>query len=185
MARARLHVIGSTCRFTGVMPAPKPHSDKPGFDSLDRSSHGCSLTSAAAHVLVGAAEVTFSLSHVRASSLPLLSPRPDHVSKRSEVPWHVSADSHSCCVSSVTVCLLVSRVRSPGRMSCPEPGSFDQAVSCASGPLPWVGRANRWRRSLEITRWRCGLRAAVSLLTSICSVVWSTRVAWLNVATWP
>ena len=65
VARARLHVIGSSCRFTGVLPALKPHFDKPGFDHRDRSSHGCRLTIVAAHLLVGAAEVTFNLSHVR------------------------------------------------------------------------------------------------------------------------
>ena len=141
MARARLHVIGSTCRFTGVMPAPKPHSERPGSDCLDRSSHGCSLTSDAARVLVGAAEVTFSLSHVRASSLPLLSPRPDHVSKRSEVPWHVSADSHSCCVPSVTVCLLVCahldecRVPSPSASIGPSPS---RSGGCL-GSVEWLG----------------------------------------------
>ena len=137
MARARLHVIGSTCRFTGVMPAPNPHSDKPGFDRRDRSCHGCRLTSDAARVLVGAAEVTFSLSHVRASSLPLLSPRPDHVSKRSEVPWHVSADSHSSCVPSVTVCLLACahldecRVPSPEASTGPSPAHLGGCIGLA------------------------------------------------------
>ena len=127
MARARLHVIGSTCRFTGVMPAPKPHSDKPGFDRLDRSSHGCRLTTDAAHLLVGAAEVTFSLRYVRASCLPPPSSRPDHVSKRSEALWHASADAHSACVPSATVCLLVRahldecRVPSPAASIGPSP----------------------------------------------------------------
>ena len=147
MARARLHVIGSTCRFTGVMPAPKPHSERPGSDCLDRSSHGCSLTSDAARVLVGAAEVTFSLSHVRASSLPLLSPRPDHVSKRSEVPWHVSADSHSCCVSSVTVCLLVCahldecRVPSLEASTRPSPARLGRFLGSAER----IGGGEAWR----------------------------------------
>ena len=106
VARARLHVIGSTCRFAGVMPAPKPHSDRPGFDRLDRLNHVCRLTSDAAHLLVGAAAVTFSLRCVRASCLPPLRSCPGHVSSRSEAPWHASADAHSSCVPSATVCLL-------------------------------------------------------------------------------
>ncbi|MDC0526137.1 hypothetical protein OAO87_03965 [bacterium] len=76
MARARLHVIGSSCRFAGVMPAPKPHSERPDFDRRDRSCHGCRLTSDAARLLVGAAEMTFSFSHVRDSCLPSLMSRP-------------------------------------------------------------------------------------------------------------
>ena len=102
IARARPHVIGSTCRFAGVMPAPKPHSDRPGFDRLGRSCHGCRLTSDAAHLLVGAAAVTFSLRYVRASCLPPLRSCPDHVSSRSEAPWHASADAHSSCVPLAT-----------------------------------------------------------------------------------
>ena len=65
------------------------------------------MTTDAAHLLVGAAEVTFSLRYVRASCLPPPSSRPDHVSKRSEALWHASADAHSACVPSATVCLLV------------------------------------------------------------------------------
>ena len=102
MARARPHVIGSTCRFAGVMPAPKPHSDRPGFDRLGRSCHVCRLTTDAAHLLVGAAAVTFRLRYVRASCLPPLSSCPDHVSSRSEAPWHASADAHSSCVPLAT-----------------------------------------------------------------------------------
>ena len=86
VARDRLHVIGSSCRFAGVMPAPKPHSERPGFDCRARSCHVCRLTSDAAHLLVGAVVVTFSFSHVRDSCLQSLSSCPDLVSKRSEAP---------------------------------------------------------------------------------------------------
>ena len=107
VARARLHVVGSSCRFAGMIPAPKPHFERPGFDRRDRSCHGCRLTSVAAHFLVGAAEVTFNLRHVRFSSLPPPSSHPDHVSSRSEAHWHVSADAHPCCVLPAIVWLLV------------------------------------------------------------------------------
>ena len=86
VARDRLHVIGSSCLFAGVMPAPKPHSERPGFDCRARSCHVCRLTSDAAHLLVGAVVVTFSFSHVRDSCLQSLSSCPDLVSKRSEAP---------------------------------------------------------------------------------------------------
>ena len=146
MARARLHVIGSTCRFTGVMPAPKPHSDKPGFDRLDRSSHGCRLTTDAAHLLVGAAEMTFSLRYVRASCLPPPSSRPDHVSKRSEALWHASADAHSACVPSATVCLLVRthldecRVPNPEASTRPSPARLSRCL----GSAEWIGGGEAW-----------------------------------------
>ena len=146
MARARLHVIGSTCRFTGVMPAPKPHSDKPGFDRLDRSSHGCRLTTDAAHLLVGAAEVTFSLRYVRASCLPPPSSRPDHVSKRSEALWHASADAHSACVPSATVCLLVRthldecHVPNPEASTRPSPARLSRCL----GSAEWIGGGEAW-----------------------------------------
>ena len=146
MARARLHVIGSSCRFTGVMPAPKPHSDKPGFDRLDRSSHGCRLTTDAAHLLVGAAEMTFSLRYVRASCLPPPSSRPDHVSKRSEALWHASADAHSACVPSATVCLLVRthldecRVPNPEASTRPSPARLSRCL----GSAEWIGGGEAW-----------------------------------------
>ena len=146
MARARLHVIGSTCRFTGVMPAPKPHSDKPGFDRLDRSSHGCRLTTDAAHLLVGAAEETFSLRYVRASCLPPPSSRPDYVSKRSEALWHASADAHTACVPSATVCLLVRthldecRVPNPEASTRPSPARLSRCL----GSAEWIGGGEAW-----------------------------------------
>ena len=147
MAIDRLHVIGSTCRFAGVMPAPKPHTDRPGFDSLDRSIHGCRLTTDVARVLVGAAEVTFSLSHVRASSLPLLSPRPDHVSKRSEAPWHVSSDAHSSCVPSATVCLLVGAHLDKCRVPSPAAsiGSSPSHLGGCLGSAERLGGREAWR----------------------------------------
>ena len=123
VARARLHVIGTTCRFAGVMPAPKPHSDKPGFDRLDRLCHGCRLMTDAARLLVGAAAVSFSLRHVRATCLPPLSSCPAHVSSRPEAPWHASADAHSSCVPLATCaspCALTwTNVGSPARQLRP------------------------------------------------------------------
>ena len=95
IARARPHVIGSICRLAGVMPAPNPHSDRPGFDRLDRSCHECRLTSDAAHLLVSAVVVTFSLRYVRASCMLSLSSRSDHVSKRSGALCHASAERFS------------------------------------------------------------------------------------------
>ena len=48
---ARLQAIGSTCHLVGLLPAPKPHSDRPGFDRLDRLTLVCSLTNDARRVL--------------------------------------------------------------------------------------------------------------------------------------
>ncbi|MDC0525612.1 hypothetical protein OAO87_01340 [bacterium] len=145
-ARARLHVIVSTCHFAGVMPAPKPHSDRLGFDRLDRSCHGCRLTSDAAHLLVGAAAVTFSLRCVRASCLPSLRSCPDHVSSRSEAPWYASADAHSSCVPLASMCLLVRahldecRVPSPAASTGPSrsrPGGCLGSAERFGGEEAW------------------------------------------------
>ena len=59
-AVARLQAIGSTHRLAGLMPAPKRHSDRPGFDHLDRLCHVCRLTRDGAHLLVGAIVVNVS-----------------------------------------------------------------------------------------------------------------------------
>ena len=181
-ARARPHVIGSTCRFAGVMPAPKPNSDRPGFDRLDRLCHGCRLTSDAAHLFVGAAAVTFRLRYVRASCLPPLSSCPDHVSSRSEAPWHASADAHSSCVPLAT---------------CASP--------CA---LTWTNVVSRARQLRPARLLRVRAAALVQLSGSVakklgdCKLVmhfacrgWlhsadsqcvsRMRVASLNVAKWP
>ena len=60
MAVARLQVIGSTCRLAGLLPAPKRHCDRPGFDHPDRLCHVCSLTRDGAHLLLGAIVVNVS-----------------------------------------------------------------------------------------------------------------------------
>ena len=138
MAIDRLHVIGSTCHFADVMPAPKPHSERPGFDRRDRSCDGYRLTTDAARLLVGAAVVTFSLRYVRASCMLSLSSCPDHVSKQSEAPWHVSSDAHSSCVPSATVCLLVGahldkcRVPSPAASIGSSPSHLGGCLGLAS-----------------------------------------------------
>ena len=138
IARARPHVIGSTCRLAGVMPAPNPHSDRPGFDRLGRSCHECRLTSDAAHLLVGAVAVTFSLRYVRASCLPPLRSCPDHVSSRSEAPLHASADAHpALCAVGHRVPPRVAhldecRVPSPAASLGPSPAPLGGCLGLAS-----------------------------------------------------
>ena len=137
VARASLHVIGSSCRFTGVMPAPKPHSDRPGFDHRDRSCHGCRLTRNVARMLIGAEEMSASFRYVRATSLPPHSSCSDHVSKRSEAPWHVSVDTQPSCVLPATVRLLVcahldqSRVPRPAASIGPSPSHLGGCLGSA------------------------------------------------------
>ena len=96
--------------------------------------------------LVGAAEMTFSLRYVRASCLPPPSSRPDHVSKRSEALWHASADAHSACVPSATVCLLVRthldecRVPNPEASTRPSPARLSRCL----GSAEWIGGGEAW-----------------------------------------
>ena len=54
VARARLHVVGSSCRFAGVLPAPKSHSERPGVDRRHRSCHEYRLMRNVARLLIGA-----------------------------------------------------------------------------------------------------------------------------------
>ena len=147
MAIDRLHVIGSTCRFAGVMPAPKPHSERPGFDRRDRSCYGYRLTTDAARLLVGAAVVTFSLRCVRASCMLSLSSCPDHVSKQSEAPWHMSSDAHSSCVPSATVCLLVGAHLDKCRVPSPPAsiGSSPLHLGGCLGSAERLGGREAWR----------------------------------------
>ena len=44
-ATARLQVSCSACHLAGLLPAPKAHSDRPGFGHLDRAGHAGCLTS--------------------------------------------------------------------------------------------------------------------------------------------
>ena len=126
------------CRFAGMMPAPMPHSDRPGLDHLDGSSHVCSLTSVAAHILVGAAIVAFSLRCVRASSLPRLSSCPECVSSRSAAPWHVSTNDHPCCVPSAAVWLIVCAHLD----ECHVPSPAASIGPCSSHPGGYFGSAD-------------------------------------------
>ena len=44
-ATARLQVSCTACHLAGLLPAPKAHSDRPGFGHLDRAGHAGCLTS--------------------------------------------------------------------------------------------------------------------------------------------
>ena len=44
-ATARLQVSCSACHLASLLPAPKSHSDRPGFDHLDGAGHVGSLMS--------------------------------------------------------------------------------------------------------------------------------------------
>ena len=108
VAVARLQVIGSTCCLAGLLPASKPHSDRPGFDGLDRSCHACSLTVDGAHLLVGVTAVDVSLKNVGASRPQLSRSRRHHTSKRPEALWHGPTDPHTSCMRAATMRLVVS-----------------------------------------------------------------------------
>ena len=56
-AAARLQVTGMSGDFAGSLPATRLHSDRPWFDSLDRTGHRFSLTDDAPRVLQKATEV--------------------------------------------------------------------------------------------------------------------------------
>ena len=105
---ARLRVTGSSCRLAGLLPAPKGHSDRPGFGHLDRCAHVCRLTDDDARVLLGAAKVNASLRNVRASWLLLPSLRAHCTSNRSEALEHDSTEALPSTVLSAAVWLLVS-----------------------------------------------------------------------------
>ena len=108
VAVGRLQVIGTTCRLAGLLHASILHSDRPGFDDLDRSCHVSSLTVDGAHLLLGVTAVDVSLKNVGASR-PLLSrSRRHHASKRPEALWHGPTDPHTSCMPAATVRLIVS-----------------------------------------------------------------------------
>ena len=148
MARDRLHVIGSTCRFAGVMPAPKPHSERPGVDRRHRSYHEYRLTPnvtpfaqrrrrderqlqvCARHITAAAQLMSRSCQQTVRGALACVGRR----------PTILRVASH--CVA--------PRARSPGPKSCPETGSFDRLVFFAPGRLVWVGWLARRRRSYAI-----------------------------------
>ena len=119
MAVARLQVIGSTCRLAGLLPASIRHSDRPGFDHLDRSCHVCSMTRDGAHLLLGAIVVNVSLKNAGVQR-PLLSrSRRHHASKRPEALWHGPTDPHTSCLPAATVRLVVSADLDEGRVASP------------------------------------------------------------------
>ena len=108
MAVARLQVIGSTCCLAGLLPASKSHSDRPGFDGLDRSGHVCTLTVDGAHLLVGVTVVDASLKNMGTSKPPLSRSRRHHAGKRPEACWHGPTDPHTSCMRAATMRLVVS-----------------------------------------------------------------------------
>ena len=90
-----------------MLPAPKLHADRPGVDRRHRSCHGYRLMRNVARILIGGEEMSASFRYVHATSLLPPSSCPDHISKRSEAPWHVSADAQPSCMLPATVWLLV------------------------------------------------------------------------------
>ena len=92
-AVARLQVFGCTCHLAHPLSAPKCHSDRPGFDHLDRSAHVCRSTTDVAHLLLGDTNVNASLTNVRGynSQLPCACPicvcdRPEAIFRASDMP---------------------------------------------------------------------------------------------------
>ena len=65
MAAARLQVTGMTCAFACPLPATRLHSDRPGFDCVDRTGHGFFLTRDAPRVLRKATEVITGFTYMR------------------------------------------------------------------------------------------------------------------------
>ena len=65
IATARLQVIGMTCDFAGPMPATRLHSDRPRFECVDRTGHGCCMTDDAPRVLHKATEVNVGFRYAR------------------------------------------------------------------------------------------------------------------------
>ena len=68
-ATARLQVSCSARHLAGLLPAPKAHSDRPGFGHLDRAGHDCSLTRGGALVLLGVVELYWERTKPRPSRL--------------------------------------------------------------------------------------------------------------------
>ena len=128
---ARLRVTGSSCRLAGLLPAPKGHSDRPGFGHLDRCCHACRLTDDGAHVLLGAAKVNASLRNVRVSWLLLPSLRARCSSNRPEALEHADSEDQPSAVHSAAVWLLVSahldECRVPGPTASIRPCSWHSA----------------------------------------------------------
>ena len=119
VAVARLQVLGTTCRWAGMLHACIPHSDRPGFDGIDRSCHVCSLTVDGAHLLVGVTAVDVSLKNM-GTSRPLPSrSRRHHAGKRPEALWHGPTDPHTSCSPAATVWLVVSADLDEGRVASP------------------------------------------------------------------
>jgi len=65
-AAARLQVIGMSCDFAGSLAATRRHSDRSGFDRLDCTGRGCSLTIDAPRFLRKATEVNAGFRYMRA-----------------------------------------------------------------------------------------------------------------------
>ena len=65
IATARLQVIGMTCDFAGPMPATRLHSDRPGFDCVDRTGHGFFMMRDAHRVLRNPTEAITGFRYVR------------------------------------------------------------------------------------------------------------------------
>ena len=64
-AAARLQVIGMTCDVAGPLAATRRHSDRPGFDHLDRAGVGCCLTDDARDVMLEATKVNAGFRYAR------------------------------------------------------------------------------------------------------------------------
>ena len=64
-AAARLQVIGMTCDLARPMTATRWHSDRPGFDCVDRTGRGCFMMRDAPRVLRKATEVITGFRYAR------------------------------------------------------------------------------------------------------------------------
>ena len=133
-AAARLQVIGMTCDFAGPLRATRRHSDRPGFDRLDRTGSGCCLTVDAPDVLLEATEVNAGFRY-RYARFYVLKPT---ITVMSHTCVRAAASAYSCLARGLVIPRASSRRARPcrhrgGQSSSPVTGSFDRRVFIASG----------------------------------------------------
>ena len=147
--------------MAGLLPAPKAHSDRPGFGHLDRAGHAGCLTSdgrsRAPRHRRGECQLEdhgrLNATAAQLTSLPSQQTvrRPTTCLSRS-LPTRCASSCRTSTRGLVCACRAWSAT-----------GTFDAVEFFAPGRLVWLGRRPRGRRSSEIRRSRCGLLAAVGL----------------------
>ena len=135
-ATARLQVSYSACHLAGLLPAPKAHSDRPGFGHLDRAGHAGCLTSDGRSRAPRCRKGECQLEEF--GPLIAFAAKPTSLPSQQTTGRPTACLGRSLPIRCASSCHASTRGRACACRAWSATGTFDAAVFLAPGRLVWL-----------------------------------------------